>query len=210
MTIRVILADNHKILLDAFSLFLGNEKNIKIIGAATDGREALELAATLQPDVVVLDVEISGMNAIEVSRRLLAEHPKIKIIALSYLAYKNAQKILKAGASAYIIKENSGKELVLALHAVMKGQKYLCPEVAAAVANNTGYYNKTEVRHLGRRECEVLQHLSEGGTSPMIAKRMFISTSTVDVHRRNIMKKLDLHSIAELTKYAVRNGLTSN
>jgi DNA-binding NarL/FixJ family response regulator len=117
--------------------------------------------------------------------------------------------MLEAGASAYIIKENAGSELVRALCAVMKGQKYVCPEVAAVVVDNTGHFPMDGVPQLGPREREVLQLLAEGGTSPVIAKRLFISTSTVDVHRRNIMKKLDLHSVAELTKYAVRNGLTS-
>jgi two-component system NarL family response regulator len=115
--------------------------------------------------------------------------------------------MLEAGASAYVIKENPGTELICALHAVMKGQKYLCMDVVDVVTNHAGH-NPIEVPNLGRREREVLRLLAEGDTSPVIAKRLFISPSTVEVHRRNIMRKLDLHGIAELTKYAVRNGLT--
>jgi DNA-binding NarL/FixJ family response regulator len=210
MTIRVILVDDHKILIETLSLLLENKKEIEVVGTATDGRAAQELVASLQPDAVVMDIGMPGMNGIEVTRRLVADYPTIKIVALSGFAQKQyVLEMLGAGASAYIIKENAGTELVRALHAVMKGQKYLCPEVAAAVVDNTGHSPLDGIHKLGPREREVLQLLAEGGTSPDIGKRLFISTSTVDVHRRNIMKKLDLHSVAELTKYAVRNGLTT-
>ena len=208
MTIRVILADDHQMLLDALSSFLGNEPGIKIVGVATDGHTARELTASLRPDVVVMGVYMPGMNGIEATRRLVAEYPKVKVVALSAFSQKqHVMEMLNAGASAYVIKENSGSELVCALHAVMKGQKYLCMDVVDVVANNIDR-NPIEVPNLGRREREVLRLLAEGDTSPVIAKRLFISPSTVDVHRRNIMRKLDLHGIAELTKYAVRNGLT--
>ena len=210
MTIRVILADDHKILLDTLTLLLESEKDIKVVGSANNGRAVLELVASLQPDVVVMDIGMPGMNGIEATRRLVVDYPRIKVVALSAFAQKQyVLEMLEAGASAYLIKENAGSELVRALRAVVKGQKYLAPEVAAVVVDNTGHHPMEGMPHLGPREREVLQLLAEGGTSPVIAKRLFISTSTVDVHRRNIMKKLDLHSIAELTKYAVRNGLTS-
>ena len=210
MTIRVILADDHKILLDTLGLLLENEKDMKVVGVATDGREVQEAVASLLPDVVVMDIGMPGMNGIEATRRLVADYPKIKVIALSAFTHKQyVLEMLDAGASAYIIKENAGSELVRAMHAVMKGQKYLCPEVAAIVVDNTGYHSLEGIPQLGQREREVLQLLAEGGTSPVIARRLYISTSTVDVHRRNIMRKLGLHSVAELTKYAVRNGLTS-
>ncbi len=208
MTIRVILADDQQMLLDALSSFLNNEKDIQVVGVATDGRAVQELYATLRPDAVVMSVCMPDMNGIEATRRLVAEHPKVKVVALSTFSQKqNVLDMLEAGASAYVIKENPGSELADALRAVMKGQKYLCMEVVDVVANHVGQ-NQIEVPHLGPREREVLQLLAEGGSSPVIAKRLFISPSTVDVHRRNIMKKLDLHNVAELTKYAVRNGLT--
>jgi DNA-binding NarL/FixJ family response regulator len=210
MTIRVILADDHKILLDTLSFLLENEKDIKVVGVAHDGRTVQKLVTSLRPDVVVMDIGMPGMNGIEATRRLVADHPKIKVVALSSFSHRQyVLEMLEAGASAYILKEGAGSELVRALHAVVKNQKYLCSEIAAAVVDRTGHYPMEGIPQLGPREREVLQLLAEGSTSPMIAKHMFISPGTVDVHRRNIMKKLDLHSIAELTKYAVRNGLTS-
>ena len=210
MSIRIIIADDHKILLDTLSLLLANEKDMKVVGAVTDGRVAQELVATLHPDVVVMDINMPGMNGIEATRRLLHEHPKTRVVALSAFTHKQyVLEMLEAGAAAYIVKENAGAELVRAIRAVVKGQKYLCAEVSAAVVDNTGHLHMKGIQQLGPREREVLQLLAEGGSSPEIAKRLFISTSTVDVHRRNIMKKLDLHSVAELTKYAVRNGITS-
>jgi len=208
MTIRVILADDQQMLLDALSTFLNNEKDIQVVDVATDGRTVQELYASLRPDAVVISVCMSDMNGIEATRQLIAEFPKAKVVALSTFAQKqHVLEMLEAGAYAYVIKENPGSELVDALRAVMKGQKYLCMDVIDVVANHVGP-NQIEVPHLGPREREVLQLLAEGGSSPAIAKRLFISPSTVDVHRRNIMKKLDLHNVAELTKYAVRNGLT--
>lgn len=210
MTIRVILVDDHKILLDTLSSFLANEDDIQVVGTASDGSEVQKLVASLQPDVVVMDISMPGLNGIEATRRLVADHPKTKIVALSAYGQKQyVLEMLEAGASAYLIKGNDGSELLRALHAVVKGQKYLCPEVAATVVDHTGHHSVVGVPQLGPREREVLQLLAEGGNSPAIAKRLFISTSTVDVHRRNIMKKLDLHSVAELTKYAVRNGMTA-
>ncbi len=208
MTIQIILADAHKVMTETLSYFLENEKDIKVVGVANDGSKVLELVASLQPDVIVMDIGMPGMNGIEVTRRLVAQHPKIKVVVLSAFAHKHVLEILEAGASAYIIKEGTVSELLRALHAVMKGQKYVSPEVAVAVFDNTGHYPMAGIPHLGSREREVLQLLAEGGTSRMIGNRLFISPSTVDVHRRNIMKKLDLHTVAELTKYAVRNGLT--
>jgi two-component system NarL family response regulator len=210
MTIRVILADDHKILLDTLVMLLEKQRDIQVIGTASNGRAVQDLVAALQPDVVVIDIGMPGMNGIEATRRLVARHPRIKVVALSGFSQKQyVLEMLDAGASGYVLKENAASELVRALLAVMKGQKYLCSEIAAAVVESTGPCRRSGVPQLGAREREVLQLLAEGGTSPNIAKSLFISTSTVDVHRRNIMKKLDLHSVAELTKYAIRNGLTS-
>jgi DNA-binding NarL/FixJ family response regulator len=210
MNIRIILADDHKILLDALCSLLASEKGIEVVGTANDGRVVQELAASLKPDVVVMDIGMPGMNGIEATRKLIATNPKIKVVALSGFSQKHyVLEMLEAGASAYIVKENAGSELVRALHAVTKGQKYLCTQVAEAVVDIISHPPMMGAPQLGPREREVLQLLAEGCTSTSIAKRLFISASTVDVHRRNIMRKLDLHNIAELTKYAVRNRLTA-
>jgi two-component system NarL family response regulator len=210
MTIRVVIADDHNIMLESLSLLLERDQNIRVVGVANDGRAVLKLVDALLPDVVVMDIGMPGMNGIEATGRLVAKYPAIKIVALSSFAHKQyVLEMLGAGASAYITKENASCELVRALHAVMKGQKYLCPEVAGVVVDNSGYSPPEGVHKLSSREREVLQLLAEGGSSPEIAARLYISSCTVDVHRRNIMKKLNLHSIAELTKYAVRQNLTS-
>lgn len=209
MAIRVILVDDHLMMLEAISLFLDKERDIEVVGVVNDGQAVQGLVASLRPDVVVMDVSMPGMNGIEATRRLVTEYPEVKVVALSGFAHKQyVLDMLEAGTSGYVMKEDAGIELVRALRAVMKGQKYLCPGVAATVVDNIGHYPVEGVPQLRRREREVLQLLTEGRTSPEIAERLFISTNTVDAHRRNIMKKLDLHSVAELTKYAVRNGLT--
>ncbi|MDX8399148.1 MAG: response regulator transcription factor [Gallionellaceae bacterium] len=207
---RIILVDDHKILLDTLSILLEKETDIEVVGTANDGRTALKLVASLIPDAVVIDIAMPGMNGIEVTRRLLMSHPQIKIVALSgFIQKPYVLEMLEAGASAYIIKENAASELVRALRSVIRGQKYLCPEVAAAVINNAAHSPTAAEPKLGPREREVLQLLAEGCSSPEIGRKLFISTATVDVHRRNIMKKLDIHNVADLTKYAIRNGLTS-
>ena len=209
MTIRVILVDSHHIMLEALSSFLSQEPDIEVAGTANDSRAALQLAATLQPDVVVMDICMAGMNGIETTRRLVAQFPKLKVVALSALAHNYALEMLGAGACGYVLKENPGSELVYALRTVMKGKRHLCAEIVDVMVNHTRHSNIERPSHLCPREREVLQLLAEGGTSRAIANRLYISAGTVDVHRRNIMKKLGLHSVAELTKYAVRNGLTA-
>jgi len=208
MSIRILLADDHQILLDALRKLLSGEKDMEVVGEAKDGHAALKLAATLKPDVVVMDISMPGMNGIEATRLLSSGHPEIRVIALS--AYTNRQHVaemLGAGASGYITKENASDELLCALRAVMKRQKYLCPEATKIMAGNTGRYPMPRIPRLGPREREVLQLVAKGDTSQIIAGNLFISVSTVDVHRRNIMKKLDLHNVAALTTYAIRNGL---
>lgn len=211
MTIRVIIADDHQIMIDSLALLLGNEKDIAVVGTAKDGYTAQRLVTSLDPDVVVMDIEMQGMNGIEATRQLVAKHPRIKIVALSaHFQKQHVLGMMGAGASAYIIKGNAATELLRALRAVVQGQKYLCPEVSAMVIDNPCQIHADGTIHLARREREVLQFLAEGHSSQEIAERLFISKSTVDVHRRNIMNKLDLHSIAELTKFAVHQGITSD
>ncbi|MDX8399608.1 MAG: response regulator [Gallionellaceae bacterium] len=210
LLIQVVLADDHKVMLEALSMLLEKEKLIKIVGTSSDGRALLDTAASLKPDVVVMDVGMPGMSGIIATRRLVSAQPKTKVVALSAFAQEQyVLEMFKAGASAYVLKENASLELVRAIYAVMKGQKYLCPDVSAAVVNSTGIQPMAGSFQLSPRESEVLQLLAEGYRSPQIAKRLFISTSTVDVHRRNIMKKLELHNVADLTKYAISKGLTT-
>lgn len=214
MSIRVVLADDHKMILAALRSLLEKEVDIDVVGAAGDGAELLELVARTTPEVAVVDIAMPGMNGVEATRRLLAERPRLKVIALSAYSDKRfVLEMLNAGAKGYLIKASAGDELPRAIRAIAQGQTYLCPEVAGAIVEaarskaSRGGVN-TAV-NLGRREREVLALLAEGKNSSEIAARMHIAASTVEVHRRNIMRKLDLHSVAELTKYAIREGLTS-
>ncbi len=215
MAIRIMLIDDHKILRDALKTVLDREHDIILAGEASDGAEALKLVRENRPDVVVMDVGMPNMGGIETTRALLAEHPGLRVLALStYSDRRIVLQMLDAGACGYVVKSAGRDELLRAIRAVAQGRTYLCPEISALVIDTVRGGKKSidkngDIR-LGRREREVLQLLAEGCTSPIIAGRLHIATSTVEVHRRNIMRKLDLHSVAELTKYAVRNGLTSS
>lgn len=208
-----MLADDHKMLREALRALLDKEPDIEVAGEAGDGLAVLGLVADAKPDVVVMDIAMPGLNGVETTRRLAAEHPQIKVIGLSAYSDKRfVMEMLDAGAVGYVVKAAAGDDLMRAIRAVTRGQTYLCPEVAATlvetVRGNATRGDQAGGR-LGRREQEVLTFLAEGHSSPEIAARLHIAPSTVEVHRRNIMRKLDLHSVAELTKYAIREGLTS-
>ena len=214
MSIRVVLADDHKMILAALRSMLEKEIDIDVVGEAGDGGALLEVVARTMPDVAVVDIGMPGMNGVEATRRLLAERPRLNVIALSAYSDKRfVLEMLNAGAKGYLIKASAGDELARAIRAIAQGQTYLCPEVAGAIVE-VARGKKPSLAgnasaNLGRREREVLALLAEGKSSSEIAARMHIAASTVEVHRRNIMRKLDLHSVAELTKYAIREGLTS-
>ncbi|MBK1681151.1 response regulator [Rhodocyclus tenuis] len=213
MSIRVMLVDDHKILREALHSVLEREKDIQLLEDANDGSEAQRLARALKPDVVVMDIGLPSVSGIEVTRRLLREQPEIRVLALSTFSDRRmVLQMLDAGASGYIVKSAGRDELLRGIRALAQGRTYLCPEVSAVVVDSVRSKrcdDKPEGERLGRREREVLRLLADGSTSPEIAGTLHIATSTVEVHRRNIMRKLDLHSVAELTKYAIRNGLTS-
>lgn len=214
MTIRVMLVDDHKILREALKGILDREHDITLVGEANDGSEALVLASQSHPDIVLMDVGMPMMGGIEATRSLVEKHPAIKVIALSTFSDRRiVMQMLDAGARGYIVKSAGRDELLRGIRAVAHGRTYLCPDASSVLVDSVRNKNPAEPfasERLGKREREVLQLLSEGHTSPEIGKRLYIATSTVEVHRRNIMRKLELHSIAELTKYAIRNGLTSS
>lgn len=210
MSIRVVLADDHKLLLAAVRVMLAKEGDIEVVGEATDGAALLTLVDQTRPDVAVVDVGMPGMNGIVATRRLVGMHPEVRIIGLSVYADMHfVVEMLRAGACGYLIKSTAGDELPRAIRAAMQNQTYLCPEitddVAAAMRGDPGH--RGPEAPLGRREIEVLRLIAEGNTTPQIGRRLHIAASTVEVHRRNIMRKLGLHNIAELTKYAIREGL---
>ena len=213
MSIRVLLVDDHRILREAIRTILEKSGEILVVGEADDGPRALELAREAAPDIVVMDIGLSDMSGIEATRRILAENAGVKVLALSmYSDRRMVLQMLQAGASGYVVKAAGSKELLRAIRALAEGKTYLCAEVAGSIVDQvrdgrlkTGGAGVS----LGRREREVLQLLANGMTSQAIAEKLNIAASTVEVHRRNIMRKLDLHTVAELTKYAIREGLTS-
>jgi DNA-binding NarL/FixJ family response regulator len=214
MNIRVLLVDDHKIMLEGLRALLEREPRIEIVGGAADGRTALDLVKSLSPDVVVMDVGMPDLNGIEATRQIRAVNQRVKVVALSAHADKRyVFHMLDAGASGYVLKITAHDELVRAVFAVNEGKTYQCPEIAGFVV---GRYKQavtdsepSAYSTLGAREREVLQLVAEGKTSGEAARTMHISVKTVEAHRRNIAEKLGLHGTAELTKYAVREGLTS-
>jgi DNA-binding NarL/FixJ family response regulator len=213
MSIRVLLADDHQMLRDGLRAVLALESDIEVIGEADDGHAAVEMAGRLAPDVVLMDIGMYGLNGVEATRRVKAANPNVKVIALStYSDKRYVLSMLEAGASGYVLKAAAVDEMCRAVRAVAGGKRYLSPDVAGVVVDahlgSSAQSDASSSSVLGPREREVLQLLAEGHSSPAIGRRLHIAPSTVETHRRNIMRKLDVHSVAELTKYAIREGLT--
>jgi len=189
-------------------MILGAQADMEVAGEAANGREAVELAAQLHPDIVVMDVAMPELNGIEATRRLLAANPHIRVIALSM--HKDSayvREILRAGARGYLLKDSGADDLVKAIRAVAGGESYLSPAVSNAVLDDYRKHVTNPVDLLTSREREVLQMLAEGKTNKEIAAVLNLSVYTVDAHRGRIMEKLNLHSINELVRFALRNGL---
>lgn len=210
--IRIMLVDDHTMVREALRVVLEQDKSMEVVAAVGDGETALQLADQLAPTVVVMDVALPGQSGIETTRRLLARHPQIKVLALStYLDRRIIQQMLDVGASGYIAKSAAGAELKQGIRNVVAGRSYLCSEVAALVADGLRDRHspggQPEPSPLSRREVQVATLLAEGKSAPDIAAELHIAPSTVDVHRRNLMRKLELHNVVELTRYAIRTGL---
>lgn len=214
MTIRLVLVDDHELMRQGLRALVDGQKDVEVVGEANDGRTALALVRSLSPDVVVMDVAMKDMNGIEATRQIRAECPGVKVIGLSSHAdARYVRAMLDAGACGYVLKANAYDDLLRAIEAASLGKSYLCPDVTQAIigGSTSGSSSTTDfaARSLSPREREVLQLLAEGRTSPEIGKKLFVATTTVETHRRNIMRKLGIHSVADLTKFAIREGLTS-
>ncbi|MFO0762575.1 MAG: response regulator transcription factor [Byssovorax sp.] len=211
---RILLADDQKMMRDGLRALLEKEPGMDIVGEASTGHEVLALSPRVRPDVVVMDVTMPELNGVETTRRLLAQESAVKVVALSvHTDRRYMAAMLEAGAVAYVPKNVAFDELAQAIHVASRGQRYLSPAVTGGVIE--GYLRKESAGRtmlkttLTPREREVLQLLAEGHSSKDIAQKLTLSVATVESHRRQIGAKLDIHSVAELTKFAIREGLTS-
>jgi DNA-binding NarL/FixJ family response regulator len=211
---RVILADDHRMMRDGLRALL-ERAGVEVVGEAANGHEAVAQVRRLRPNVVVMDIGMPQLNGIDATKRLIAELHGLKVLALSMNADRRyVIAMLEAGAAGYLLKNSASEELLTALEAVMRGETYLSPAIAGGVVAQAIHGGPTprpgEDRPLSVREREVLQLVAEGKSSKEIGAILQIAVPTVETHRRQIMEKLGLRTIAELTKYAIREGLTSS
>ncbi|MBN2210872.1 MAG: response regulator transcription factor [Sedimentisphaerales bacterium] len=213
MTIKILLADDHAIVRHGLSRSLQQEDGIEVVGQAQDGFAAVKLALELSPHLVIMDISMPGLNGIEAVRKIVQEQPRIKIIALSmHSSDKYVREMFKAGAAGYLLKDCPFDELLKAIKTVMADKVYISPSVGDTVIQGFIRQKPSEQNSafskLTPREREVLQLLAEGYATKQIGLRLGISPKTVEVHRSRIMEKLGFDNIAQLTKYAIQEGLT--
>lgn len=213
--IRVLLAEDHTIVRKGLRSILDAEDSVEVVGEAEDGRAAVEAVEHLRPDVVLMDISMPGLNGLEATRQIKRRAPHIRVLVLTmHTNEKYILQILQAGASGYLVKQAAVEELISAIQAVHRGDAFLSPSISKKVVQR--YVQQGQVMAeedsyelLTPREREVLQLIAEGHTNRDISRVLHISIKTVEVHRANLMKKLDLHSAAELTRYAIGKGIIS-
>ena len=203
-----MVADDHVLGRQGFKMILAAQPDMQIVGEAANGREAVEQAEKLQPDVVLMDVTMPELNGIEATRRLATASPRTRVLALSM--HKDAvyvREILRAGARGYLLKDSAEADLIAAVRSVAKGEGYLSPSVSDAVLTDYRRHVTDPLDLLTTREREVLQMIAEGKTNKEIATTLNLSVYTIEAHRGRIMEKLNLHSTGELVRFALRSGL---
>jgi len=214
MSIKVLLVDDHAIIREGLRSLLEKEPHMEVVADTDDGRKARDLVRNLSPDVVVMDITMPGLNGIEATSQITAESPNVKVIALSIHSKRRyVADMLSAGAAGYILKECLFDELVKAIQAVAAGGQYLSPRITDVVVSDyvkrLSAASDSPMVTLTSREREVLQLVAEGMPTKQIALELHVSPKTIEANRRQIMHKLNRHSVAELTKYAIREGLTT-
>ena len=218
MSIKIFIAEDHKIMRDGLRSLFEEQTEMEVVGEAEDGRTTVEMVQKLNPDVVIMDIGMPDLNGIEATRLITSECPDVKVIVLSmYSKGRLVSEALKAGASGYLLKKGAFEELIHAIDIVISEQTYLSPEVANVIVKNYVLRQLSDdlpdelsaFSILTPREREVLQLLTEGETTQGMASRLYVSASAIEKHRRNIMRKLNIDNIAGLTKYAIREGVTS-
>lgn len=214
MNIRIILADDHKIVRDGLKTLIEKESDMEVVAEAEDGRMTVKLAKKLSPDVVIMDITMPDMNGIDATRDIVREVTGVKVIALSMHSDRRfVTGMLEAGAKGYLLKDCAFEELAMAIRTVVSNQTYLSPRIADIVIDR--YVKKSHTTDtsafsvLTQREREILQLLAEGMSTKETAFHLNVSVKTVETHRRNIMDKLNIHTITDLVKYAIREGLTT-
>ena len=211
---NILVADDHGVMREGLKVLIDNQPGMKVVGEAEDGQEVMELAKELLPDIIVMDIAMPNLNGIEAARLILKENPNIRIIALSVHSDKHfVTEMLKAGAFGYVLKSCLFDEVLRAIQTVANDDYYLSPKITDVVIEDYKYYmatlNKSAEVRLTPRERQVIQLLTEGKSTKQIALHLHVSPKTVDGNRREIMNKLGIFTIAELTKFAIKEGLTS-
>ncbi len=213
MKIKILLSDDHKLFRQGLRTLLEKQSDMTVTGEADNGISTIELSEKLLPDVILMDISMPDMNGIEATKRIVSNNPAIKIIALSMHSDKRfITEMLKSGASGYLLKDSAFEELSIAIRTVMKNQSYLSSTITDIVIRdyiNIKNKENSAFTLLSSREREVLQLLSEGKTTKEIALCLQVSNKTIETHRKQIMDKLNIYSMAELTKYAIREGITA-
>jgi len=214
MSIKILIVDNHEIMREGLCSLIGKEDDMSVVGEASNGREAAEKARELVPDVIIMDINMPIMDGIEATRLIHKQNPKIKIVILSMYSNKHfLVKVWRVGATGYLLKEHAFQELITAIHAVMDNQTYLCAQMTSIVVNDfhdrVVKSEKSISPILNEKECEVLRLVAEGNSTKNIAVQLHKSSKTIDAYRRQIMNKLGTNNIAELVKFALREGLIS-
>jgi len=216
MPIRIVLCDDHQIIREGLRSLLEKQPDMTVVGEALNGLSAIKLVSEKKPDIVILDIAMPEMNGIAAARRIFADHPKVKVLALSmHSDHHFVTEMLEAGASGYMLKDSAFGELTTAIRTIISGGLFISPHIAGNVleefARRTkpGRAPRRQVVQLSQREKEILQLISEGHSTKEIAAKINVSVKTVETHRQHIMQKVGAHNVAALTKYAVREGITS-
>ena len=213
MTTRVLITDDHRLVRASLHSLLADFPGIEVVAEAADGREAIKLVAEHRPEVVLMDISMTGLNGIDATRQIVKEHPQVRVIVLSmHTDNKYVLQALRAGAAGYVLKGSTPKELELAIESVAQGAIFLSPTISRRVIEV--YLSRTAdetdlLEQLTPRQREILQLIAEGNSSKQIAHMLDSSVKTIESHRASLMERLDIHDVAGLVRYAIRNGLVS-
>ncbi len=213
--IKLLIADDHQIISDGLKALMKNNSEISIIGVASNGKEAINLAHLLSPHIILMDVDMPIMNGIEATKAIKKDQPEIRIIILTMHNEAGLIKtLIAAGADAYLLKNTDQEELISAIQKVAQGKKYFSSDITDTLLNSDDSFekpilNNSELSNLTSREIEILKLIAMGFSNKEIGEKLFISHRTVDTHRTNLMKKLDVSNIAGLIRFAIQKGLVS-